>query len=51
MKKREIAFIVVALLAVVILCLWARQELRIDSCLDRGGRWNSVTSACEAATE
>ena len=30
---------------------WLRYEWRIDSCLDRGGRWDVDLDRCEAATE
>jgi hypothetical protein len=40
------------LLAVVLIAasLWAKRALSIDSCLDRGGRWNDEVAACEGAT-
>ena len=28
---------------------WLRQEWRIDSCLDNGGRWNALQTSCEGA--
>jgi hypothetical protein len=31
--------------------LWLRNEVRIDSCLDRGGRWNQDRQMCDGATE
>lgn len=45
-----------ALLAVVIACLaifawWMFGQLKIDSCLDRGGRWDYEDKACEGATD
>jgi hypothetical protein len=30
---------------------WFRHQMIIDSCLDRGGRWNYDTSGCEGARE
>ena len=30
---------------------WLRSEIRIDSCLDRGGRWDEAKRMCEGATE
>lgn len=29
--------------------LWLRQEWKIDSCLDKGGRWNYPQAVCEGA--
>lgn len=35
----------------VVLGLWLRNEVRMDSCLDRGGKWDSHQETCEGATE
>lgn len=41
----------ITLAAVIILLtlgsLWVRQQLKIDSCLDNGGRWNYKDDVCE----
>jgi hypothetical protein len=31
--------------------IWLAHELRIDSCLDRGGRWDFGRGMCEGARE
>jgi hypothetical protein len=51
MKRSTFLKMAVVLAVVAALALWLRHELRIDSCLDRGGRWNNELSACEGATE
>jgi hypothetical protein len=51
MKKLRMALIAVALIGVVAVVLWGREQLKIDSCLDNGGRWNSIGAVCEGATE
>ena len=30
---------------------WLRKEIRIDSCLDLGGRWNYETKSCDKTTK
>jgi len=50
MKTRNIlpgAFVLALLVAVG---LWLQNEVRIDSCLDRGGRWDEERRMCEEAT-
>jgi hypothetical protein len=39
--------LMVAIVLVVALFLWLRHELKIDRCLDQGGRWNKAQSVCE----
>ena len=53
MQTKNFTFlkVLVILMIVILLTLWLRHEFRVDSCLDRGGRWNSVLSTCEGATE
>jgi hypothetical protein len=49
MKIRKLllwSFVLALLLAV---SLWLRNEARIDSCLDRGGRWDQEQERCEGA--
>ena len=45
--------VVVAVLAVAMLAFalgfWFNGFLAVDSCLDRGGRWNDRDQSCEAA--
>lgn len=51
--KRPFFVGLVAVLAAVLITagIWVKRELSIDSCLDRGGRWNDETAACEGALE
>ena len=53
--KRGLRVVVVVLGgAVVVAAIFGscvRQELDIDSCLDRGGRWDDATKSCEGARE
>lgn len=51
MKRSTLIKLVVSLVIVGVFAMWLRHQLRIDSCLDRGGRWNSEVSICEGATE
>lgn len=51
MKRPTVVKLVIALIVATMLAVWLRHELRVDSCLDRGGRWNAEASACEGATE
>lgn len=51
MKRSTLIKLAIALVIVGVLVMWFRHQLRIDSCLDRGGRWNSELSTCEGATE
>jgi hypothetical protein len=47
--KRMFSAACLVLLAVVLIAasVWAKRALSIDSCLDRGGRWNDEVAACE----
>jgi hypothetical protein len=52
MKRLFFVGFLVLLAAVLIAAgLWGKRELSIDSCLDRGGRWNYEVAACEGASE
>jgi hypothetical protein len=44
--KRKTRLMIAILLAVP-LFLWLRHELKIDRCLDQGGRWNAPQGLCE----
>lgn len=46
MKKRT-AWILVAVCAIISIGWWGSGQLKIDSCLDSGGRWNYETTTCE----
>jgi hypothetical protein len=49
--KLKNALFVAGVIAVVAIVagLWISHELTIDSCLDRGGRWNGELRSCEGA--
>lgn len=52
MKRIMAATLLAGLVAALIAAgLWVKRELSIDSCLDRGGRWNYELVTCEGATE
>lgn len=51
MKKNKTLTIIIGLLTIFCLGIWLAREMRIDSCLDRGGRWNNEIAICEGATE
>jgi len=46
-KRRVVAWLAGMLLIVSLTALWLRNYLRVDACLDRGGRWNAVKGVCE----
>ena len=49
--KLKTSLVVAATIVVVLvmLGLWIADEQKIDSCLDRGGRWNDELRSCEGA--
>ena len=51
MKRSTLIKLAVFLVIAVALGIWFLHELRVDSCLDRGGRWNNDLLTCEGATE
>lgn len=51
MKRSTLMKLAVFLVITAVLVMWLRHELRVDSCLDRGGRWNSAASVCEGEIE
>ena len=51
MSKSTQAIVIIVLLALVVAGVWwAKGFIARDSCLDRGGRWNSATASCEGAS-
>ena len=44
-------FYICILIAVVLIGYWLKGQLKIDSCLDLGGKWNYENSSCEGAEE
>lgn len=46
-----VGFLVLLAVVLIAIGIWFKRELSIDSCLDRGGRWNYEVAACEGATE
>lgn len=51
MKIRKLLLGVFVLALLVAVGLWLLNEVRIDSCLDRSGRWDKDGQMCEGATE
>jgi hypothetical protein len=51
MNKSRIIVLILGLLVSAGLGTWVAHEMRVDSCLDRGGRWNTEGAKCEGATE
>jgi hypothetical protein len=47
MKRKKWIAIVLFVAALAVLGIWGRKQLRIDSCLDQGGRWNYDQATCE----
>lgn len=50
MKKKRVVVYILGLIFFVIVAYLAWREIRIDSCLDRGGRWDYAISACVGAS-
>jgi hypothetical protein len=51
-KSSRLWLVVVLVVAVVaVVGVWFAREMKIDSCLDRGGRWNYSLGQCEGAKE
>jgi hypothetical protein len=46
MRKKTI-WIVIVIGAMIVLAWWGKGQLKIDSCLDSGGRWNYEKAVCE----
>ena len=46
-KITRFVLCVLSLVLLVIFGYWLKGFLKIDSCLDRGGRWNYDTATCE----
>ena len=51
MKTRKFLLGAFVLALLVAVGLWLRNEVRIDSCLDRGGRWDQERQMCDGARE
>jgi hypothetical protein len=51
MQTKKLLLWAFLLAFLVVLGLWLRTEMRMDSCLDRGGRWDENREMCEGATE
>ncbi len=51
MRPRRLALFIFVLSVLVMLGLWVRNEMKIDSCLDRGGKWDERRQTCEGAVE
>ena len=51
MKTRKILLGVFVVALLVAVELWMQDEVQIDSCLDRGGKWDQERQMCDGATE
>jgi hypothetical protein len=49
MRPKTAMLAAVALASMAALALWFHHEIRVDSCLDRGGRWDHGRRACDGA--
>ena len=47
MRIIRLLCILVACMASIAVGAWGMHEIRLDRCLDHGGRWNAETAACE----
>ena len=45
--KKRTAWILVAVAVIVAIAWWGSGQLKIDSCLDSGGRWSYELGICE----
>ena len=48
MHNKRLLKWIIGLTVVGLISWWLYRELRIDSCLDQGGRWNYENSKCES---
>jgi hypothetical protein len=51
MRRPTRLLISFAIVGLAIFAFWLFEQVKIDSCLDRGGRWNYDGKACEGATD
>jgi hypothetical protein len=49
MARATLLKLVVAAAVIATVFFWLRQELKVDACLDSGGRWNSDQMECETS--
>lgn len=47
MRTKKIMVGLVIILGVIASVIWFARELKIDRCLDQGGRWNYTEEICE----
>jgi hypothetical protein len=47
MRQKKLVLYGAALAVLAALGLWMRDAVRVDRCLDHGGRWDYVDRACE----
>ena len=47
MTKAILLKLLIAVTVIVAVFSWLRHELKVDDCLDRGGRWNKGQMECE----
>jgi len=51
MRPSRLTLFIVMLAVLAMLGLWVRNVMKIDSCLDRGGKWDERRQICEGAVE
>jgi hypothetical protein len=51
LRLRNVVLLFALLATVIASLIWLKRFLAVDSCLDRGGRWNYELSTCEGITE
>ena len=47
MKSKKIITTIVLVLTLLVIIFWIVGFLRVDRCLDRGGRWDYEYKSCE----
>lgn len=47
MRIIRLLCILVACMASIAVVKWGMHEMRLDRCLDNGGRWNAGSATCE----
>ena len=50
MKSKKILLGAFVLALLVTVGLWLQDVVRVDSCLDRGGKWDQERHICEGVT-
>jgi hypothetical protein len=51
MRKKKFILLIIIILLCIPVYLWIKRQLEIDSCLDKGGRWNYESGKCECQAQ